>query len=166
MHAYLRPAALLFIMSIGLALTPITSADAASSSNRTSFDNLGVLVVNDLCAFPVEVTSHAYGDQTIVDTATTTIWRAHVHEVDTFKANGNTVTGGPYTWNLQVTLDADGNPVQASQTGTIVRIGLPNGEYFFVAGRADVLTAAVDYIFEPTSGVSKNRDALCAYLGS
>jgi len=156
-------AMVLGLMGLGLTLTP---ADAAPGGNRTSFDNTGTLVVSDLCPFPVAVTAHAMGDQTIVETGTGSVLRAHITETDTFEANGNSLTSTPYIWQLQVTFDADGNVVRASQTGMIVRVPLPDGTVFQVSGRANVLTAAVDYISIPTNGVSKNRDGLCAYLGS
>src|SRR5262245_49490853 len=103
----LRTPAAMGLGLIGLAFTTIAPASAVTGGNRTPLDNTGTQTVFDLCPFPVDVTAHTVGTvhvQTIGSGGS--ILRAHLNEVDTFEANGNTITGGPYTWELQVTFDA------------------------------------------------------------
>ena len=156
---------LVALAGLGLMLLPHTAAEAAPGGNRTPVDQEGTFVVNDLCAFPVTISAHVVGSQTIVETGNGSIYRSHLVETDVFSANGNSVEGS-YPFEIQATFDQEGNIVKAFQTGVIVRIPLPNGETFQVSGRADNLNALTDYISAPTHGVARNLDALCAYLGS
>jgi hypothetical protein len=105
------------------------------------------------------------GGQTEVQTGTGSIVRVHLTETDVYSANGNSVQGS-YTFEIQVTNDGAGNTIKGFQTGVIVRVPLPDGEVFQVSGRADALNAQTDYISAPTHGVTRNLDALCAFLAS
>jgi len=150
---------------LGLALFPISSANATAGGNRTPVDNVGTFVVHDLCAFPVTIDAHVVGAQTVVQTGRGgSIIRVHLDETDVYSANGHSVTGS-YTFEIQSTTDASDNLVSGFQTGVIVRVPLPDGTIFQVSGRADALNAQTDYISAPTHGVTRNLDALCAYLG-
>ena len=151
---------------LGLTLAPIVSAHAAPGGNRTAVDNAGTFVVHDLCAFPVTIDAHVVGAQTVVQTGDGgSIIRVHLNETDIYSANGHSVTG-TYTFEIQSVTDAADNLVSGFQTGVIVRVPLPDGTTFQVSGRADALNAQTDYISAPTHGVTRNLDALCAYLGS
>lgn len=156
---------LVALAGLGLMLVPLTAADAAPGGNRTPVDQEGTFVVNDLCAFPVTISAHVVGGLTEVETAEGSILRLHLDETDVYSANGNSVEGS-YTFQIQITTDQAGNVVKGFQTGVIVRVPLPSGETFQVSGRADALNAQTDYISAPTHGVTRNLDALCAYLGS
>jgi hypothetical protein len=150
---------------LGLTVAPIVSAHAASGGNRAPVEASGTFDVHDLCPFPVHIEAHVVGASTTApQPGGGSIVRTHLVEDDVYSANGHSV-GGTYTFNIQVTLDADGNVIAGYQTGTIVRVPLPTGEVFQVEGRLNSLTAQTDYFFAPDHGVSKNRDALCAYLG-
>ena len=150
---------------LGLTLAPIVSAHAAPDGNRAPVEASGTFDVHDLCPFPVHIEAHVVGASTTApQPGGGSIVRTHLVEDDVYSANGHSV-GGTYTFNIQVTLDADGNVTAGYQTGTIVRVPLPDGTVFQVEGRVDSLNAQTDYIFAPTHGVTKNRDALCAYLG-
>jgi hypothetical protein len=158
-------ATLVVLAAIGPTVVTLSSADATAGGNRAHVDQEGSFVVHDLCAFPVSIDAHVVGAQTEVETSDGSIVRVHLHETDIYSANGNSVEGS-YTFEIQVTNDAEGNPVKGFQTGVIVRVPLPTGETFRVTGRADALNAQTDYISAPTHGVTRNLDALCAYLGS
>jgi hypothetical protein len=153
------------LIGTGMALVATASAEAARGGNRTTVDAMGTFVVHDLCGFPVTIDAHVVGHQTVAATGQGTIVRTHLHETDVYSANGNTVEGA-YTFQIQVSIDDQGNVVKGFQTGVIVRVPLPNGETFQVTGRADTLNALTDYISAPTHGVTRNLDDLCAYLAS
>lgn len=158
-------AAAVLVLGLGLTLGPIalsSAAQAASGGNRVPLDLTGTFIVDNVCAFPITVDGHAVGAQTVVDTGHGSIVRIHLVETDVWMANGHSATG-TYTFETQVTLDGDGNTVSVFQTGMIVRIPLPNGEVFQVSGRSvadQAFTATADH------GVTKNTDALCAFLGA
>src|SRR5262245_48916988 len=150
---------------LGLTLASIAipgPADAAAGGNRIPLDLSGTFVVDNVCAFPITIDAHAVGAQTVVDTGHGSIVRMHLTETDTWSANGHSASG-TYTFETQITNDANGNPVSSFQTGVIVRIMLPTGEVFQVSGRSNSLnqpfTATADH------GVTKGTDALCAFLG-
>jgi hypothetical protein len=162
----MRTTATAMVLGLGLTLSSIGSAQAAPGGNRAPVEASGTFDVHDLCLFPVHIEAHVVGASTTApQPGGGSIVRTHLVEDDVYSANGNSV-GGTYTFNIQVTLDADGNVIAGYQTGTIVRVPLPDGTVFQVEGRVDSLNAQTDYIFAPTHGVTKNRDALCAYLGS
>jgi len=162
----LRTTATAMVLGLGLTLTPIGAALAAAGGNRVPVEASGVFDVHDLCPFPVHIEAHVVGASTTApQPGGGSIVRTHLVEDDVYSADGHSV-GGTYTFNIQVTLDADGNVIAGYQSGTIVRVPLPTGEVFQVEGRLNSLTAQTDYFFAPDHGVSKNRDALCAYLGS
>lgn len=137
----------------------------AEDSNRSHTEVGGTFVVQDLCDFPVTVVASADFYETSVDTGHGTTSRTHALETDTYSANGNTLEGS-YIFQIQSTYDEEGNLLQYSQTGVIVRIPLPNGDTFSVTGRADVLNLQTDYISAATHGVTRNLDEFCAYLGA
>ncbi len=155
------------LAGLGLTLAAsTTSAHAAPGGNRAPVEASGTFDVHDLCPFPVHIEAHVVGASTTAPQPDGgSIVRTHLVEDDVYSANGHSV-GGTYTFNIQVTLDAAGNVTAGYQTGTIVRVPLPDGTVFQVEGRVDSLNAQTDYIFAPTHGVTKNRHALCAYLGS
>ena len=153
------------LAGLGLIFGPVSSAVAATGGNRTPVDDADTFVVNDLCAFPVTISGHVVGSETVMETGNGFIVRTHLVETDVFSANGNSVEG-TYTFETQFTVNLRENTVKIFQTGVIVRVPLPSGETFQVSGRADVLSAPTGYISTPTHGVTRNLDALCAYLGS
>lgn len=154
--------ALAAIAALGLAV--LAGPAQAQNASRTPIDASGSFVVTSLCPFPVGVDAHVVGYQvtTWLPTGGSLI-RTHLNETDVYSANGVSLVGS-YTFNIQVTTDADGNNIQGSQTGTLVRVPLPDGTTFMVAGRVNVLSAQTDYISHPDSGTTRNLDGLCAAL--
>ena len=150
------------LAGLGLALTP-AGAQAAPGGNKTPVDFSGTFVVRDLCDFPITIDAHATGFQVAVETGKGSIVRLHLNETDVFRANGVSLEGS-YTFGTKLTFDEEGNTLKAVQTGVIVRVALPNGETFKVAGRADALAQEGDFVAAPTNGVTRNLDGLCAAL--
>lgn len=147
---------------LGLALTPV-GAQAEPGGNRTEVEFRDTFVVRDLCDFPITIDAHATGFRVEVETGKGLKVLLHLNETDVFRANGVSLEGS-YTFGTKLAFDKDGNIVKAVQTGVIVRVALPNGETFKVAGRADALQQDTDFIAAPTNGVTRNLDGLCAAL--
>ena len=158
-----KPAAVITgLAGLGLALTP-AGAQAAPGGNRTEVEFSGTFVVDNLCDFPITIDAQATGFLVEVETGKGSILRGHLNETDVFSANGVSLEGD-YTFGVKYTFDKDGDFVKAVQTGVIVRVALPNGETFKVAGRADALAQDFGFIAAPTNGVTRNLDGLCAAL--
>ncbi len=158
-----KTAAVLTSMAgLGLALTPV-GAQAAPGGNKQPVDLSGTFVSQDLCEFPVTIDAHTTGFLVEVETGKGTIVRAHLNETDVFSANGVSLEGSG-TFGIKLNFDEDGNFVKVVQTGVIVRVPLPNGETFKVAGRVDVIEQDTDFIAAPTNGVTRNLDGFCAAL--
>jgi hypothetical protein len=151
------------LIGFALALSPVASANALAGGNRQPVDATGSFVVNSLCPFPVTVDAHVVGFQVTVETGTGSIIRTHLNETDVYSAHGVSLTGR-YSFNIQVTTDAEGNIIKGSQTGTLVLVPLPDGTRFQVSGRVNVLNAQTDYISHPDHGVTRNLDGLCEAL--
>jgi hypothetical protein len=152
------------VLGACLSLVP-AAAEADRGGNRSPVDFHGTYVVNDLCGFPVTIEAHVTGSVVTVDTHNGSILRAHLNSQEIYSANGNSLSGS-YTYQVQNTFDADGNIVKNTQTGTIVRATLPNGETFMVAGLADSLAQSTDFTVVPLHGVTRNLDAFCAALAA
>ena len=88
----------------------------------------------------------------------------HITEQDVYTANGTTLQSEPYTFNIDILRDADGNNVHAISTGQIIVVPVEPGVTFRAAGRFDFVTAGSDFVVVPESGGSQNLDAFCAAL--
>jgi hypothetical protein len=121
---------------------------------------------NDICAFPVTVTSAV--EQTVwthVDkTGATTGEQRHVVEQDTFSANGQRLTGLPFTFNIDVVFK-DGQVTNVFADGLVEKVPLPDGTLFLSAGRLDFAPPGnPDFRITPDVGRSGNLEAFCAAL--
>jgi hypothetical protein len=89
----------------------------------------------------------------------------HATEQDTFSANGKSLTGTPYTFNIDVFIDDSGNPIGLFNEGVLGRVRLPDGSQFIAAGRIDFAAQGFpNFSFTPDAGGVVNLDGLCAAL--
>ncbi len=123
-------------------------------------------MVEDICDFPVTITA------TLVRTETTfydesgevTRIQIHVVEKDVFTANGETLTGLPYTFNIQVLFE-DGEVTHVYASGVGERVPLPDGTVFLSAGRLDFAAhPEAEFRIVPDVGRSGDVAAFCAAL--
>lgn len=159
-----------FVFALSLALSALgTSTSVALADQPDKY----VLVVSDsytvpdICAFPITVnltatiTAIHYFDES---GALIRIYN-HVEEQDTFTANGKTLVGTPFTFNIEAPFDSDGNITAIDANGIIEKVLLPDGSLFLSAGRIDFL-AHQDVVFfiSPDNGRTGNIDGFCAAL--
>ena len=86
-------------------------------------------------------------------------------EQDTFSANGKSLTGVLFTFNLDFIIDSDGNATHAYATGVAERVQLPDGSWFVSAGRLDFAAHGFpDFIITPDHGGAVNLAGFCAAL--
>jgi hypothetical protein len=159
-----RRLVLVVTVFLSVCLGTTTAAQAAGGGHKTPIELDYTTVSQDLCGFPVTIQGHLEGFSVSVEKRHGSVQNYHFTETDVFSANGNSLTSTSYMFNNHFRLDDQGNVLSATQTGVIVRIPLPNGKTFMVAGRADFLNLEGDFVSIPTNGVSKNREAFCAAL--
>ena len=128
-------------VSVGLAAVlgavVFVSTAAADKPAKTDFSNEAFSsVLSGVCAFDVNVDSVTSGTEIDYFDKAGNLIKAQVHQVeqDTFTANGKTLTGIPFTFNLDVRFDANGDVVSAVATGLTEKIPLPDGSLFVSAG--------------------------------
>lgn len=147
-----------------LALTaPVASA---TEPDTQTFEVSGSMILEGLCAFPVQLDYVVTGTDTwfFDDDGVPVARERHVVETDTLSANGNTAVGVPYRANIRSTYDSAGNLLSLYSSGSVTKLTLPDGSSFFSVGRVDFLDGG-GAAFIPTVGRSGDIDALCAALG-
>ena len=134
------------------AVPPVTTTQPISATN---------VELDGLCSFPIDlsftgtVTSTKFFDQD----GNLTKWISHFTEQDTFSANGKTLVSDPYRTNIQRDYEA-GVFVALHVDGVFVRVHLPSGGVFVVAGQ----NWHVGYTIE--HGTNGDVAAFCAALSA
>jgi hypothetical protein len=159
---------LLAVLSLlALSATGVLAQPAAAvEPTRVPIDQTDIYVVTDICSFPVEITATVVGTETTFYDQSGAVTRIQVHlvEQDVFTANGQTLTGLPYTFNIQVLFE-DGEVTHVYASGVVARVPLPDGTVFLSAGRLDfVAHPGAEYRIVPDVGRSGDVAAFCAAL--
>jgi hypothetical protein len=153
-----------------VALSAAVFVSAAAGAEPTKFDlppDTFTSTVTGVCAFPVSVSYTVSGTETdfVDQSGALTMIHLHVVEQDVFSANGKTLTGLPYTFNIDVLFDSSGNLTHVYASGVVSRVPLPDGTVFFTAGRNDfVLHPGVDVLIQPDRGAQGDVAGFCAAL--
>jgi hypothetical protein len=125
-----------------------------------------VTVVDDICNFPVTVTSTQVGVETTFYDANGAPTRieAHAVEQDVFTANGQSLTGLPFNFSVHVLFE-NGEVTHVYASGLLERVPLPDGTVFLSAGRVDFTGhPGAAFLISPDVGRSGDVAALCAAL--
>jgi hypothetical protein len=123
--------------------------------------------LRDVCSFPITVDSSATLTETDFFNSSGDLTRVllHVVEQDTFSANGNSLTGMPFTFEIDILFDSGGNITNLFASGLAEKVPLPDGSLFITAGRVDF--AAHDFpqfLITPDVGATVNLAGFCAAL--
>jgi hypothetical protein len=114
----------------------VTASGSATYTGRAYFDSDGLLVRTE--------------DRTI--------------EQDTFSANGKTLVGEPYSFNMTMRFDSQENTTSWVESGFAERVRLPDGGGLFMnVGHFDVLEGD-GWAWTPDHGHTGDIDAFCAAL--
>jgi len=149
---------------VGLAVFVSTAAaDPPVISQKTSSVTN---VMNGACSFPITVDSTmTETDRFFFDDGVLTRANAHVVEQDSFSANGRSLVGVPYPFNLQAFFDANGNITEEYADGVIERVPLPDGGVFQSDGRVDFGAQGFpSFSVVPDFGNARNLDGFCTAL--
>ena len=141
---------------------------AADRPVKTEFSDIPFSsVMSGACSFDVNVDSVFSGFEIDYFDRAGNLVKAQIHqtEQDTFSANGKTLTGIPYTFNLDIRFDGSGDATQAVATGVASKVLLPDGSLFVSAGQVDFVDhPGVTFILSPDRGNPGNVAGFCAAL--
>lgn len=161
-----------FLFSLVLMLSAVgVSAPTALAAKPTKTDftfNMSD-VLTDVCSFPVNIVATGSGFDTEFFDSSGVLVRIyeHISERDTYTANGKTLVGLPFTFNIEYLLDSSGTMTNILADGIVEKIPLPDGSLFISAGRLDFTAhPGASFILTPDKGHSGNLAAFCAALSS
>jgi hypothetical protein len=160
-----------FLTSIAaavLATAAFAQTAAAVEPIREDFSFSDTVVLGDVCSFAVTVEYTVTGTQSTFFDRNGNITRIQIHNVeqDVFSANGKTLVGLPYTFNIQVLFDPDsGEVTHVFASGVVSRVPLPGGDFFLTAGRLDFAAHPGEtFLVQPDVGAQGNLEGFCAAL--
>ena len=146
----------------------LAAGAAADRPVKTAFTGATFTsVMSGVCAFDVQVDSTASGFEIDHFDRSGAITMVDINEVeqDVFSANGKTLTGIPYTFNLQILFDSAGVVTHAYASGNVSKVPLPDGSVFHSAGRVDFLAhPGAAFLLSPDKGNPGNVAGFCAAL--
>jgi hypothetical protein len=155
---------LLALSAMGVLARPA----AAIEPTREPISSTDIFVVEDICSFPVTITATVVGTETTFFDQNGAVTRIHIHlvEQDVFSADGESLTGLPYTFNIDVLFE-DGEVTHVFASGLVETVPLPDGTVFLSAGRLDFAAhPGSDFRIVPDVGRSGNVAAFCAALAA
>lgn len=159
---------LLIVAAAVLGAAALAQSAAAVAPTREDFTFTATTVLTDVCSFPVTVVFTATGTETDFFDDNGNLTRVQIHQVeeDVFTANGQTLAGLPYTFNLQVLFDQEsGEVTHVFASGVVSRVPLPGGDFFLTAGRLDFNAhPGADFLLQPDVGAQGNIAGFCAAL--
>jgi hypothetical protein len=158
---------LLLLSLLALGSTGVLAQPAAAvEPTREPIDVTVISVVEDICSFPVTITSTLVGTETTFYDQSGEVTRQQIHvvEQDVFTADGESLTGLPFTFNIQVLFE-DGEVTHVYASGLVERVPLPDGTVFLSAGRLDFAAhPGAEFRIVPDVGRSGDVAAFCAAL--
>jgi hypothetical protein len=157
---------LVFAVAAGTLLiaSPANAAPPTRTEYTYSADNI---VLTDVCSFPVNVALNQTITQIDYYDRSGALQRifGHVIEQDTFTANGNTLVGLPFVFNVEILFDSSGNITHNFASGVVEKVWLPDGSLFISAGRLDwVQHPLAVFLLSPDKGNPGNVAGFCAAL--
>jgi hypothetical protein len=158
---------LLLLSLLALGTTAVLAQPAAAvEPTREPIDQTITSVVTDICSFPVTITATLVGTETTFYDQSGAVTRIQIHvvEQDVFTANGETLTGLPFTFNIRVLFE-DGEVTHIYASGLVERVPLPDRSVFLSAGRLDFAAhPGAEFRIVPDVGRSGDVAAFCAAL--
>jgi hypothetical protein len=158
---------LILLTLLTLSATAILAHPAAAvAPTREPVDFTNIVVAEDICSFPVTITATVVGTETTFYDQSGDVTRTHIHfvEQDVFSANGESLSGLPYTVNIHVLFE-DGEVTHVYSSGLVARVPLPDGTVFLSAGRLDFAAhPGAEFRIVPDVGRSGDVAAFCAAL--
>jgi hypothetical protein len=160
-----------FVFALLLALSALgitTSTALADKPTKWEFSlTNGPLELVDVCSFPISITVaiNISGTEFVDQNGVLIRSFQHSDQQDTFTANGKTLVGIPYTYNIEILYDSNGAVTHLYADGVIEKVPLPDGSLFISAGRVDFTDhPGAIVILSPDHGNPGNIEGFCAAL--
>jgi hypothetical protein len=171
-HAAARRSGRGFALTLVILVAIVVMAVFASSATaaqplKIQYTSSLTAELTDVCSFPITVDSSANITEIDYFSNDGALTRAYLHvvEQDTFSANGKSLTGVPFTFNIEALFDDNGDVVHAFADGIVEKVRLPDGSLFLTSGRVDfVAHGNPPFILTPDVGATVNLDGFCAAL--
>jgi hypothetical protein len=157
---------LLLLLAVGVAAVAVPVASADTTYRVAGGASAVTSPVTD-CAFPVQVSSnYSYVVNLRFDSSGLIHEEQQIVEQDTFTGpSGKTLTGNPYRYNSQSTVDATTFKILSENTsGQVESVPLPDGSVFYSAGRVNLTADPYTFSITPDAGHSGNVAGFCAAL--
>jgi hypothetical protein len=158
---------LVLLSLLALSATGVLAQPAAAiEPTRVLIDQTDTFEVTDICSFPVTITATVVGTETTFYDQSGEVTRIQIHivEQDVFSTDGESLTGLPFTFNIQVLFE-DGEVTHVYASGLVERVPLPDGTVFLSAGRLDFEAhPGAEFRIVPDVGRSGDVAAFCAAL--
>lgn len=153
-----------FLALVACCMSGTAALAAEPVRGRYSFSGVSFVVrAGALCDFDVTVASPV-GEvawTAWLDGDVLVRYHEHVVEQDAFSANGKSLTGEPFTFNIHLSFAESGELLESSAQGAIEKVRLPDGSWFIAAGRVDPFTG---FALIPDRGTTPDVAGLCAAL--
>ena len=162
-----RPTGLFVVLLAAVAAAVFTPAATATAPVKSQYTFTATSVLTDVCPFDVTVDSTVSNTEIDFFDESGALTRVEVHSVeqDTFSANGKSLTGVPFTFNVEILFDSSGNLTHAFASGLVEKVPLPDGSLFISAGRVDFAAHGFpQFIITPDVGGTVNLAGFCAAL--
>ena len=166
-----RPRRGLLLSLVLLAAAVVTAvfapAAAADKPVKDQFASTNTATITGVCSFDINLDASVRGTYEDFFDKSGAIIREHdnIVEQDTFSANGKSLTGDPFTFNLEFIVDSSGDLTHVYATGVVEKVRLPDGSLFISAGWLDFAAHGFpDFILTPDHGAAVNLAGFCAAL--
>jgi len=156
------------VLIVAAAMLVLAGTAHAATATKSSYSYTYSAVMVGYCPFAVGVSTDAKGWRIDFVDGGGAVTGSYLHQtaVDTFSANGKTLTSLPFETNIFVSYDGNGNQTLVA-SGLIETVPLPNGSVFVSAGRAYFTeNAQVGHQLSPDAGNPGDVAAFCAALSS
>jgi hypothetical protein len=158
---------LVLVSIVAVTAAIFASPVAADKPTKSEYQWNPSSVLTDVCSFPVSVDSKISVTEIAYYNASGALTRIYDHmvEQDTFTANGKTLVGIPFPFNIEILFDNSGNLTHYYADGVVEKIPLPDGSLFVSAGRIDwVNHTEATFLLSPDKGNPGNVAGFCAAL--
>ena len=150
----------------------LIGAASANPPRHFTFTVAGPSSVPGICSFPITFTGQGPSEFKATDffdsSGTLVGFHAHVTSPgDVISANGISLPGLPYSFNIDLTFAPDGTLTAGKAVGIVEKFRLPDGKLFNMVGYTNLLTlppGQEQFIFSVTHGDPGDTAALCAAL--
>jgi hypothetical protein len=159
----------LAVLVVALAAAVFTPVATAAQPDRFEDTISFTAVLTDVCPFDVTIDANITFTEIDFFDQSGTLTRVHIHNVeqDTFSANGRSLTGVPFAFNVDILFDSSGDVTHVFASGLVEKVPLPDGSLFISSGRLDFAAHGFpEFLITPDAGATVNLAGFFAALSA